>query len=388
MANTSGVVEVTGDVAVAEPVTTARSLWLSVLPAIRRAPVGDLLSPVLPAEREPLAVPPVTPTITIGRASVVEHGPIGDLGVSPDGRYLVAAHYGTDIVSIIDSTTLSVTATVEGISEPHSVAVAGRIYVGSASAEEDSVVAIDAKTRVPFAARPIASTTRGLAVSPAGDVLYVGRFGGEGADIAAIDIESGELEAITVSAAPGASIDVLRISADGTRLHAVLTTALGGALAVIDTRTRTVEHTVALAGSIGDIAVHPSGRRVFATGWDVERGGLIQVIDVAGARVVDTITVSGRPTQLALGCNGNTAFFVDGDEITLLDTVASEVIDRIVIGGQLSCIAAGPDGSRLYVADYAGAVTVLELGVDTESCLLELMTAELPQLEAVAASPN
>lgn len=376
MANTSRVTEVSGSagVAVAERVAAAHSMWLSTLPTIRRAPMAELV---------PLAEPVTAPMVTVAGAVAAGHGPISDMALSRDGRCLVAAHYGADAVSIVDTATLSITATVTGVAEPYTVAVADRAYVTSASTEDESVVAIDTTTGVAFAAKDIDATARALTVSPAGDVLYVARTGDDLPDIAAIDIESGATRVIAIPAAPGASIEVLRASADGARLFAALTTVSGGTLLIIDTRSRAVERAVAVAGSIGDIAVTPNGRKVFATGWDAELGGVVNVIDVAAARVTDTIGVGGMPTQLVVGHGGEMVYVVDGNDVVVLCAITNEIVDTIEVGGQLSCLAAGPDG-RLYAADYAGGISVLQVGASTDSALLELMTAQLPQL-AVAA---
>jgi YVTN family beta-propeller protein len=374
MANTSRVTEVSGTagVAVAERVAAAHSMWLSALPTIRRAPMAM-----------PLAEPVTAPMVTVAGAVAAGHGPISDMALSRDGRCLVAAHYGADAVSIVDTATLSVTATVTGVAEPYAVAVADRAYVTTASTEDESVVAIDTTTGVAFAAKDIDATARTITVSPAGDVLYVARTGEDLPDIAAIDIESGATRVIAIPAAPGASIEALRVSADGARLFAALTTVTGGTLLIIDTRSRAVERAVAVAGSIGDIAVTPNGRKVFATGWDAELGGVVNVIDVAAARVTDTIGVGGMPTQLVVGHGGEMVYVVDGNDVVVLCAITNEVIDTIAVGGQLSCLAVGPDG-RLYAADYAGGISVLQVGASTDSALLELMTAQLPQL-AVAA---
>ena len=376
MANTSRVTEGSGTagVAVAERVAAAHSTWLSTLPTIRRAPVAELV---------PLAEPVTAPMVTVAGVVAAGHGPISDMAVSRDGRCLVAAHYGADVVSIVDTATLSVTATVTNVAEPYAVAVADRAYVTTASTDDESVVAIDTTTGVAFAAKDIDASARALAVSPAGDVLYVARTGDDLPDIAAIDIESGATRVIAIPAAPGASIEALRVSADGTRLFAALTTVTGGTLLIIDTRSRAVERAVAIAGSIGDIAATPNGRKVFATGWDAELGGVVNVIDVAVARVTDTIGIGGMPTQLVVGHGGELVYVVDRNEVVVLCATTNEVVDTIAAGGQLSCLAAGPDG-RLFAADYAGAISVLQVGAGTDAALLELMTAELPQL-AVAA---
>ncbi|BBX09664.1 YncE family protein [Mycolicibacterium aichiense] len=379
MANTTGVTEgsnVTG-VAVAERVAAERSLWLSALPSIRRAPIGDLLPQLLGgAELEPLTEPIAAPVMTVARTLAAGHGPVSDIAVSPDGRHLVTAHYGADVVCVIDTATLSVTATIDGISEPYAAVIVGdRAYVSAASNAEDAVVAVDTRTATPLAAKTFDMTLSGLAVSPAGDVLYVGRTGEDGVDIAVIDIESGSVTDVAIPAAPGASIETVRLNADGTRLFAALSTPMGGMLAIIDTRARAVKAAVSIDGSIGDIAVVPNGRTVFATGWDIELGGVIHVIDVAGARVTDTIDMGGVPTQLVLSRGGACAYIVDRDEIAVMCTATTEIVDSVAIGPQLSCLAVDPVRNRLYAADYAGAITAVRLDP----------AAPQPQL-AVAAS--
>ncbi|WP_133066900.1 YncE family protein [Mycolicibacterium sphagni] len=365
MANATGVTEVHGGtaVAVAERVAAAHSLWLSSLPTIRRAPIGDLLPQLLAgAELEPLTEPIAAPVVTVARTLVAGHGPVSDMAVSPDGRHLVTAHYSADVVCVIDAETLSVTATIDGLREAYSaVAVGDRAYVSAASDEVDAVVAIDTRTGKPLAAKTFQMTAGGLAVSPAGDVLYVARTADDIVDIAAVDVETGDATSIEILAAPGASVEALSVSADGTRLFAALTTPTGGLLAIIDTGERTVRDLVAIGGSIGDIAVMPNGRTVFATGWDAEFGGAVHVIDVAGGRVTDTIEMGGMPTQLVLSRGGSCAYVVDRDAIAVLCTATFEIVDSVVIGPQLSCLAADPVRNRLYAADYTGAITALRL---------------------------
>ena len=139
---------------------------------------------------------------------------------------------------------------------------------------------------------------------------------------------------------------------------------------------------MAIAGSIGDIAVMPNGRTVFATGWDAELGGVVHVIDVAGARVTDTIGVGGMPTQLVLGRGGDWPTSSTATRSPCCAPPPTRSSTASSAGPQLSCLAATRT-DRLYVADYAGAITVLQsCGTDSAA---ELMTAELPQLAAAAS---
>ncbi|KAA0110194.1 YncE family protein [Mycolicibacterium sp. P1-5] len=365
MANTTGVTEganVTG-VAVVERAAVEDSLWLSSLPTIRRAPIAERLPQLLGgAERDLPTEPIAAPVMTVVRTLAAGHGPVSDIAVSADGRYLVTTHYGADVVCVIDTATLAVTATIDGLSEPYSAVIVGdRAYVSAASNAEDAVVAVDTQAAAPLAAKTFDMTIGGLAVSPAGDVLYVGRTGEDTVDIAVIDIESGSVSSIAIPAAPGVAIEAVRINADGGRLFAALTTPAGGALAIVDTKARTVRASVPIVGSIGDIAVMPNGRTVFATGRDAELGGAVHVIDVARARVTDTIGMGGVPTQLVLGRGGACAYIVDGDEIAVMCTATTEIVDSVVIGPQLSCLAADPVRNRLYAADYTGAISAVRL---------------------------
>lgn len=359
MANTSGVTEAAG-VAVAERVSEARALWMSTLPTIRRAPVRDRLPQLARTAVPEVATEPIaTPAVAVVGSIAATYGPIGDLAISADGRRLVATHYGSDVVSLVDPVSMSVTAAIEGIAEPHSaVVVADRAYVGCASLEDDYVLAVDTRAGTALAAKQVGPNVGGLAVSRSGAQLYVARTGEDGADIAVIDVESGRTETVTVGS--GVSLGAVRVSADGTRLFAAMTTPAGGALAIVDLKARVVRRTVALGDSVGDIAVHPGGRTVYATGWDAEHGGVIRVVDIAAARVTGTIRLGGLPTQLVFALGGAVAFVVDREEIVVVGTAAGEILDSIAVGGQPSCLAAGPDGT-LYVAGYDGDITVLRV---------------------------
>ena len=340
----------TGATAVAEKSTD--SLWLAALPKPGIAALRDRLPSVRPSAD---LMPAVRPANGVVSGLL---GAVTDLAISQDGRSLLAAHYGDDAVTIIDIATLKVRATVPEITEPYALAASlDRVYVSSASVFEDNVLAVDTAAGTELAAKDVRVTARGLAVSPAGDVLYVARCGDGYADIAVIDIESGNSK--TIARTPDASVDTLRLSPDGSRLFVTLTTARGGALLVVDIRSQHIVHNIAVGGSIGDIAAHPDGRGVFATSWDASLGGVLAVIDTAAGRVVDTIAVEGLPTQVIV--SGNRAYLVDGEDIVVVDVMKRKVIDRTTIGRPVSCIAVSRDDSCLYVGDYDGTVTALSV---------------------------
>ena len=339
MANTMGAS------AVAE--RPADALWLAALPVPRVTVTNDRA----PAMRHSIARP------AEGVLTALP-GAVTDMAVTQDGRYLVAAHYGDDAVSVIDIATLTVSTVIDHIAEPYAIAAADRIYVTSAADAEDSVVAVDPGAGVALAAKDITVTARGLAVSPAGDVLFVARCGDAGADIAAIEVESGLTRSISLTGAAGAAVDTIRVSDDGSVLFAALTTAAGNALMIVDLRTGRIAHRVAIRGSIGDIAAHRDGRRVFVTGWDAELGGTLTAVDAGTGRVINTVAVGGPANQVVL--SGTRAYVASGEGVSVIDIAGpGRVIDIFSIGRPVSCVALSLDEGCLYIADYDGAITAL-----------------------------
>lgn len=346
----------TGGTALAERPTDA--VWLAQLPA----PLTTA-RPATEAGRSPALLPAVRAAASVQRIARLAQGELSglpgavtDLAVSRDGRHLVAAHYGEDAVSVVDTATLEVSATVAGIAEPYAVVAADRAYLKSASVREDIVVAVDLAVGAPLAARAVGVGATGLALNPAGDVLYVARSADGVTDIAVIDIESGAIRSIPVVRGPEASIDSLRINLAGTRLYAALTTAAGGSLVIVDVRSGRVQ-TVGVGASIGDIALHRDDRRVFVTAWDDELGAVLRIIDTG--RVVGCIALDGQPAGLL--ATGAEVLVAHGETVTVLDAVSFRVANRIDLGKPVSCLAVSHDGTRLYVGDYDGAVTALEM---------------------------
>ncbi len=320
-------------------------------PAAPRRPAGPDL---LPAVRAGASLHPVGRLAEGVLAGLP--GAVTGLAVSRDGAHLVAAHYGEDAVSLIDTAALEVTATVSGIAEPYAVAAADRAYLRSASSSEDTVVAVDLLTGAALADREVGVGAGGLAAGPAGDSLYVARSVDDVVDIAVIRVESGEVSVIPVTRAAGASIDSVRINPAGTRLYAALTTAAGGALVVVDIRTGQVR-TVPIGAAIGEIAVHSDDRRVFVTGWDAARGATLYVVDVPSARVAGSVAIDAQP--LAVLAAGSVVYVAHGERVSVLDAGTLRSVDGVDIGRPVSCLAISREGSRLYVGDFDGGVTAL-----------------------------
>jgi YVTN family beta-propeller protein len=294
------------------------------------------------------------PDITRSGAVSVKRGPIGDVAV---GNAAVATNFGDDTVSLLDADTLAVTETIAVPGEPFGVAVSDdRAYVSTSSSTYDAVSVIDTNTKTVIATYSLAFGITALAVSPDGKRVYAGRTGHDYVDVAVIDITAERVGTIDIATGAAIGIDAVAVDPTGKRLYVGTTDARGSALLVVDTETARLERTVSIGSPIRGIAF--ADGTVYVLTSDRHRGGVVHVIDLSTDQITDTVDLGiGAPTQLVLSPDKTRAYIVDYDHVAVLCTLSLEVVDTVTVSARPSSVAVGPDGGRLYVADYAGGVT-------------------------------
>ncbi len=110
-------------------------------------------------------------------------------------------------------------------------------------------------------------------------------------------------------------------------------------------------------------------------GWRVNQrppqvgdfGTVLDVVDTRNPAINATYKIgdaAGMLAQLTLSRNGERAYLVGDQYVTVLSTANQDVLGSITVGDQPSCAVESPDGERLYIGDYAGTVTVLEIAAD------------------------
>jgi YVTN family beta-propeller protein len=141
---------------------------------------------------------------------------------------------------------------------------------------------------------------------------------------------------------------------------AVVSRFRANAVAFCNTRTRTVETSVAVGKSPWGIAWQPDGRRVFVTNRDSDT---VSVLDAVARTVVGTVSVDGQPLGVAVHPFLPRAYVssYDEDTVNVVDTASLAVVARIKVGRGPSGIAVHPAGARVYVANYVeGTVSVID----------------------------
>ncbi|MCV7259672.1 YncE family protein [Mycobacterium shimoidei] len=327
----------------------------------------------------------------------VHQGPVGDIAVSADGGRVVVTNSGNDSISLIDYRGHEpFIRTLTGLDEPFALAIAGeRAYVSTVWPAYDAIAVIDMGTNYVVDVHPVAHSIADLAVSPDGAHLYVARTGSGGADVAVLHTATGQLEAIGAAETPGTVAQCVRVSPNGRRIYLATNTASGGNLAVIDAGQSRVIDIVEIGSPIRDVAISPDGGTAYVASCGPDFGAVLDVIDTGSNAVICTHKIpeiSGWLTQLVVSRDGARAYLVADEGVAVLGIPTHEVIGTIAVGRAPSCVSESPDGTRLYIADYTGALAVVESASasgstigsadDEPTVANEWFLPELPQLES------
>ena len=355
---------------------------------------------------------------TVSVEIAVNNGPISSIAASHDGTRLMVTNYGRDSVSVIDTNTHRVLETVTGVNEPFAIAVgsedANRAYVSIVSAAYDAIGVIDMSTNTVIATHPLALSVSDLVVSPDGKHVYASRNGARGADVAVLDTATDRVEVIDVAHlsdlfnAPGTTTESVRVNSDGSRIYVGTNGAAGGQVVVIGTPEAS-DHDTGHAGSrwhrkyskksggsdgghsglrvidtvyiglpIRDVALSPDGTAAYVASYAAELGAVVDVIDTRTNKITNTRKIGemgGILTGLTLSGDGERAYLVRNDSVTVLSTLTFDVIGTLGVGMQPSCVVESPDGNCLYIADYSGTVTVAPIAAATLSGPLAIESA-------------
>ena len=198
--------------------------------------------------------------IDTGNPSLLSAIPVGGrprgLTISPDGAQVFVASETTSRISVIDTETQAVSATID----------------------------------LPSGARPY-----GVAITPDGSMLWVVDFAQRGR-VYVIDVAS---ETMIDSIGVGPFPVQVAISPDGSLAY--VANSGSNNVTVIDIRTRTRNRSVGVESPYA-VAFHPTGNRVYVTSRTVP--GQVFAIDTATDMVLDRWDVGEKPEFLAVGSDG------------------------------------------------------------------------------------
>ncbi len=266
------------------------------------------------------------------------------------GRAYVA-NFGSDTVSVIDTSSNTVVATVNVGTQPYAVAVTPngtKAYVANCGG---NVFVIATSNNTVSAKVVVGGCPYDVAITPDGTRAYVVRDNAN--SVWAIDTSSNTVVAkVTVAGVPGA----IAITPDGTRAYVVSLGALEG-ISVIDISSNTVVATLNLGGLAASpvgVAITPDGKHAYVP----NTGGYVSVIDTSSNTVTTQVSVPGigiSQVGIAITPDGKHAYVTEwgpsgSNPVAVIDTSSNTVVANIPVGIGADGVAISPDGSRAYVA--------------------------------------
>jgi YVTN family beta-propeller protein len=300
-----------------------------------------------------------TATDTVKATVNVGTEPFG-VAVSSDGTRVYVTNCMGNSVSVIDATKNKLIGTVRVGSYPEGVAVnpdGTKVYVVNAASNTISV--IDTATNEVTATVPVGNLPVDVAITPDGRIVYVANSGippDYQGNISVIDTAT---NTITTSVNVEKDPHGIVVNPDGTKVYVVNSNGYPyykGTVSVIDTATNTVTATVPLGSLPQGIAVNPDGTRVYVAienpgGYFLERiggvtaiTGAVDVIDTAKNEFIDRVSVGSAPQEVAVNPDGTKVYIVNygSNTTSVIDTATNKVNTTVHVGRGPVAVEIGP----------------------------------------------
>jgi len=286
-----------------------------------------------------------------------------------------APNFQADTVSVIDTRSNSVIATIPVGVDPEGVAVGpdgSAVYVTNFSSNTVSVIAGAANSVI--ATIPVDVNPVGVAVTPDGHAVYVANNGSS--TVSVIATSSNAVTAtIPVSGFPEGVV----VSPDGSAVYIASFGSGGGNVSVIAAATNEVTATIPVGGAPFGIAITPDGRAVYVANNETvigPGGDDVFVINTASNSVIATIPVGRLPKGVAISPDGSTVYVTNtvDSTVSVIATASNKVTATIPVGMQTVSnqpnvplgVAVTPDGAAVYVAiENNDAVSVISTASNT-----------------------
>jgi YVTN family beta-propeller protein len=282
--------------------------------------------------------------------------------------YAYITNAGSNTVSVIDTATNTITATVPVGSNPNGVAVTPdgtKVYV--ANSDWDNVFAIDTVSVIDTAINNVTATVdvggspSGVAVTPDGTKVYVTNDGSN--TVSVIDTATNN---VTATVPVGTNPRGVAVSPDGTKVYVANSdwwnsVSAIDTVSVIDTANDTVTANVSVGSWPLGVAVNPNGTKVYVANYG---SNTTSVIDTATNKVTDTVPVGWGPVGVAVSPDGTKVYVVNyhtPQNVYVIDTATNKVTATVPVGKFSHGVAVTPDGTKVYVTnDGSNTVSVID----------------------------
>ena len=284
-----------------------------------------------------------------------------------EGTYAYITNEYENTVSVINTTTDTIVATVNVGSNPVEIAVSpdgSKVYVANYYGSTVSV--IETASNTVTATFDVGDNPNGIAVSPDGKKIYIINI----LNMSVIDTATN-----TVIDTIGNVVSIpqgITINKNGTKIYLPNTDIT--TFFAIDTATKEVTE-IPVEGSCG-VAVNPEGTKLYVTsGGEYPDKGIVEVVDVASNTVTAKAAVGGNPGRVAVSPDGARVYVTNegSNSVSVIDTSTNNVIATVNVGINPNGIAVTPDGKKVYVANhYSNNISVIDTALNKVTATLNV----------------
>ncbi len=289
-------------------------------------------------------------------AAIKVGGVPNGVAVTPDGRRLYATDRRSSRVSVIDTATNAVIATI-GLAGPEGVVISpdgARAYVTTPGSNAVSV--LDTATNSLTNVIRVGRGPDRIALNSAGTRAYVTNNGA--GSLSVVDTTTGVVvETVRVSNGPAHPI----ISPDQRWLY--VTHPEFDTISIVDTTTNKLVNSLKSPGAPLTISFSPDGERAYLTN---NVAGTVSVMDTATNAVRATIPVGTRPARVVTTADGRALFvtLVEDHAVAVIDTATNAIRTTLSVDANPSDAILSPDSKHVYLTSFgAGTVSVLNTGL-------------------------
>ena len=275
--------------------------------------------------------------------------------------YAYITNYGSNNISVIDTVTNTVIATVNVGFNPLGVTVnpsGTKVYVAN---EDGTVSVIDTSTNTVTDSVPVGHLPYGIAINPAGTRVYVVNLGDN--TVSVIDTATN-----TVAATVSVGDNPIGVAFTPDGLNVYVTNHDSNSVSIIDAATNTVTGTVNVGQWPIGVAVNPAGKKVYVANV---YSNTVSVIDTATNTVTATVNVGESPVAVAISPDGKNVYVTNSSPISILgtvsviDTATNNVTTKVSVGNCPYGVAVTPDRTKIYVANEDGTISVIDTATNS-----------------------
>jgi RHS repeat-associated protein len=310
----------------------------------------------------------------------------------PSGAHAVNAYITNEYdntVSVIDTASNTVTATITGLNLPIAAAVTpdgSYVYVGNDDAETVSVISAASNTVTATINIPIVPPyyVGGIAISPDGATAYVTSCDDEDSPGPGnVFVISTATNTVTATISPGQKCPTgIAATPDGTKVY--VGNFDSDTVSVISTSSNSVIATISAPSEPQFVAISPDSTKVYVgcTG-----ASAVAVISTASESVIATISTSaysGYPGGIAVTPDGTKAYLsmLSGTSVLAINTSTNTITTSIPVTSGGYGAAVTPDGTEAYIPNIGDGEgnTVSVIGTATDTVLATVTVGRFPSV--------